>query len=230
MATQFIEGHSPERGGTEARSLEAGAASSMAETLTAGGALVLSIIGLAGGLPGYMMTVGTIVLGVALLFEAGAVAARYQKLVHAADSRLGQAEVGGGMGVQTITGIAGVVLGILALLNIAPLTLCAVALIAFGGGAILGSAATARFRSLNLEQYGLSDTTRKVLDESVNASAGTEVLVGAGAIVLGILALLGIAPLTLVLVGLLSVSAGLFLAGSAVGARMLSILKLKHHH
>jgi hypothetical protein len=51
-------------------------------------------------------------------------------------------------------------------------------------------------------------------------------MVGIGAIVLGILALLGVASMTLVFVGFLCVGAAVLLSGTALGARMLSIL---HH-
>jgi hypothetical protein len=56
----------------------------------------------------------------------------------------------------------------------------------------------------------------------VSVKGGGHALVGVGAVVLGILALVGIAPATLVLVGFLAVSLALLFSGTAMGARLLA--------
>jgi hypothetical protein len=56
--------------------------------------------------------------------------------------------------------------------------------------------------------------------DALYAASGSEALIGAGAIVLGILSLSGIAPLALVLVALLAIGASILLAGSSVAGRM----------
>jgi hypothetical protein len=56
--------------------------------------------------------------------------------------------------------------------------------------------------------------------DALYAASGSEALIGAGAIVLGILSLSGIAPLALILVALLAVGASILLAGSSVAGRM----------
>jgi hypothetical protein len=53
--------------------------------------------------------------------------------------------------------------------------------------------------------------------------------VGVGAIVLGILALLGTDPLTLVLVSMLAVGATVLLSGAAFGGPIVRTL-VRHHH
>jgi hypothetical protein len=203
----------------------------MVEALAAAGAIVLAILGLAGAMSGYMMTIGTIVLGAAILLQAGSIGARRHRLVEetaTADPRMAQAEVHGGMGAESIAGVTGIVLGILALLGVAnAVTLCAVALIAFGGGLLLGSAATARFRTLSGGRHELSESTRHVLHEALSFSTGAEVFVGIAGVVLGILALLGVFPATLVLIGLLAVGFSALLSGSSVGAHMLGLAR--HH-
>src|SRR5262249_52568536 len=153
-------------------------ASSLGEAVGAVGVIVLAILGLAGVMPVGMMTIGTIVLGAAILLQAGAIGARYQRLLQdatGAEGRDGHAEVTGGLSADSVAGIAGIVLGILALLGIAPVPLCAAALIAYGCAMMLGSAVVARFRSV-ASGAGISDTTRRFLDEALGFSAGTEVL------------------------------------------------------
>ncbi len=232
MSTQqFVE--EPRTGGTERekRSVEAAGAGAATEAIGAAAAIVLAIIGLSGALPMAMMAIATIVLGAALLLDAGAVAARYRRLVgesFGGEGRAVRAEVGGGMSAESIAGVAGIVLGILALLGLYPVVLSSIALIAFGAGLLFGSGAKGRFASLSTERHDLAATTRRVLDEALNFTAGGEVLVGIGAVVLGILALLGLQPVTLVLVGYLAVGVTMLFSGSALGARMFSILRHSH--
>jgi hypothetical protein len=234
MATQFVEGQPPRAGmgEHEKKTVEVAGAGATTEAIGAAAAVVLSIIGLAGALPAGMMAVATIVLGAAILLDAGAVGARYRRLLDEAwarDERLVRAELGGGISAGSLAGIAGIVLGILALLGFAPIPLCSIGIIVFGAALMFGSAAKGRLASFNTGRYGLAESTRHVIDETLSMNAGGEVLVGIGAVVLGILALLGVQPtLTLVLVGLLGVGVAVLLAGSAFGARMFSILRQGH--
>jgi hypothetical protein len=232
MTTQFVEGHPAPRPEREARSLEVGRASSMAEALAAAGAIVLAILGLAGAMPRYMMTIGTIVLGAAILLQAGTAGARHHRLFQEAateEGRVARAEVRGGMSAESIAGVTGIVLGILALLGVSTaVTLCAVALIAFGGGLLLGSGATARFRAVGWSRSEIPEVTKQVLHEVFSFSTGAEVLVGVGAIVLGILALLGVFPATLVLIGLLAVGFAGLVSSTSIGAPMMSSARHAH--
>jgi hypothetical protein len=228
MATQFVEGQ------PSTRTVEVAAGTgSMAEAFAGVGAVVLAILGLAGALPITMMAIATILLGAAILFQGGSVAARHYRLLgtslRAGHAERADLEVSGGMTAESLAGIAGIVLGILALLGIAPVTLCAVALIAFGGAELLGSAATSRYNAVAIEQRAQSESSRQLLrdvvNDAVNLSAGGQVLIGVGAVVLGILALLGFVPVTLTLVGLLAIGACLLFSGSAVGARLLGVFR-----
>jgi hypothetical protein len=215
-------------GEREKRVVAAASTGAVTESIGAAGAIVLAILGLAGILPTAMMAVTTIVLGAAILLDAGAVSARHDRLVGetlGADARRLRALVGGGISAESLAGVAGIALGILALLGVAPIALCSVALIAFGAGLLFGSAAKGRFASLHTSQYGTHESARHIIDETLHVSAGAEVLVGIGAVVLGILALLGLQPVTLILVGFLSVGATMLLSGSALGARMFGILR-----
>jgi hypothetical protein len=192
---------------------------STAEAVVGAGAVILAIIGLANMWPGYMAPIATIAVGAALLFQGGAIAARYS---HMADE-VGARELGSGLTGEILGGGAGIVLGVLSFIGIWPSTLMAVAVIVLGGTLLIGSSATSRLRFLSTSR--LSEHARRVTREAVEMASGTEVLIGLGAIVLGILALLGFVPGTLVLVALLALGASVLFSGSAVSSRMLAMFR-----
>jgi hypothetical protein len=211
----------------EAKSAEVVAGGSMVEAIAGVSAVVLAILGLAGLLPVYLLDIATIAVGLALLFEGGAIAVRYSRLLsETVGSRLSSAELGGGMGVEVLGGIAGIVLGILALLGLMPLTLASVAAIVFGGTLLMSSGTTSRLNCLIIDGHGWPDTARRVAREAVLAAASVQVLVGLAGGILGLLALLGIYPLELALVAMLCLGASVLLSGTAISSKMLSVL---HH-
>lgn len=195
----------------EERALQAVGAGSAAEAIGGAAAVVLAIIGLANGVPVAMMSIATIVLGGAILLDATAVGVRHQRLVRdtwGRDVRAPKVRLGTGLSAEALAGVAGIVLGILALLGDIPVTLGAIAVIVFGGGMMLGTVARRRH------------------DDATNVATGGDVLIGIGAVVLGILALLGLYPLTLVLVALLGVGGAVMFGGSVLGTKALHIT---HH-
>ncbi len=194
-------------------------AGSTAEAVVGAAAVVLAIIGLANVFPGYMACIATIVVGAALFLEGVAVAAEYRKLAR----RIGKAELGMGLSSEIVGGAAGIVLGILALLNMRPALLSPIAVIVFGAALLLSAVATARFRLLSGPH--MSERARTITREAVEVASGAEVLIGIGAIVLGILALLGWAPRTLVLVSLLGLGASILFTGSAISSGLVGIFK-----
>jgi hypothetical protein len=206
------------------RRTELAGATGMAEGVTAIAAVVLATLGLAGLLTLFMLAVSCIVLGAALLFEGGTVAARVSRfLALRVGAETEKLEFEGGIAAEALVGLAGVVLGILALVGIAPLTLCSVAAIAYGGGLLFGSGASAK---LNASRLPLVPTPlERATREAVFISAGGELMVGLAAIVLGILALLDIVPVTLTLVAFLAVGGALVLSGTAVGSKMFGLLR-----
>jgi hypothetical protein len=195
----------------------------LGETIVAVGVLVLAIIGLAGFMPMTMLTISTIALGASFLFEGGAVASRLSDLLsETTEGRLGIAELGGGLSAEFIAGLGGVTLGILSLVNVLPMTLTAIAAIVYGSALILGVGVKARLSHLSIgeEEHKLA---REIAREAIMASTGVQMLVGLGAIILGILALLNFNPLELTLVAILAVGGMIMLSGTAIGTRMLSL-------
>jgi len=213
--------------GEAARSMEVVTGGSMMEAVDGIAAVILSIIGLLGILPFLMAAIATIVTGVALLSEGGAIAARYSRLLReVVGGTMSSAEIGGGMTAEILGGIAAIVLGILALLHIAPWTLMACALIVIGASVLLSSGTTSRLSSLTLLNSDIHESARRAAREAVVAAAGAGVLVGLAAIVLGILALIGIEQVTLILVGFLAIGVSLLLSGAAISGKMMAGL---HH-
>ncbi|WP_437785597.1 hypothetical protein [Sorangium sp. So ce1097] len=197
---------------------------SLAEVACGAATVVLAILALTGTLPGYLVPIATIVLGVALLAHGGAVAARLRALSAAGAAGWDmRPELGGGTGAELIGGAAGVVLGILALVGMAPTVLLPVAVILFGGALLLGGGVTADLGALNAS--GPHERLGDVSRQASVAASGLQTLVGAGAVVLGILALVGIDTVVLTLVGLLALGSALVLSGTTVSGRMAAILR-----
>jgi hypothetical protein len=176
------------------------AGGSAVEAIGALAVIALAIVGLAGILSETVAAIATIILGAALLTQSGAFAAGYFASVGSETS----VSEPTGVSASFLGGIAGVVLGILALLGIAAPTLLAVAVIVFGGSFLVGF-------------NGGSNIT----EASVGAFGG-QMMVGLSAIVLGILAVVGASQWTLVLVALLCLGVFALFSGSSIGARSAS--------
>lgn len=211
----------------ERRAIEEAGGGSVVESIGGVGALVLSILGLIGFMPITMASIAAIAAGGALLIGGGTLASQYTRIFSGARPRLSHSIIGGGMAMESLAGFAGIVLGILSLLGIHSEVLLAAAVIVLGCALLLASGAIARLTTLPIrEPFGAAEQARQAEHESyiardaLYAASGSEALIGAGAIVLGILSLSGIAPLVLILVALLAIGASILLAGSSVAGRM----------
>lgn len=133
--------------------------------------------------------------------------------------------------MESLAGFAAIVLGLLSLLGIHSAVLLAAAVIVLGCALLLASGAIARLTTLPIrEPFGTVEQAREaeheryhehyMVRDALYAASGSEALIGAGAIVLGILSLSGIAPMALILVALLAVGASILVAGSSVAGRM----------
>lgn len=191
-------------------------------------AIALAIMGLAGIFPRVILSVSTIALGAALLFHSGVVAARFAALVTEASVSPASSEPWrrGGMTIGFLAGASGIALGILALLNVAPMVLLPVAAILYGTALIMDSGLNARLSVLEAEQSAPA-LTRELARENASAAAGVQVLVGLGGITLGILALVSLPINTniLSLVAMLTIAAGFLLAGFLTGGRTFTVFR-----
>jgi hypothetical protein len=207
------------------RTAEYLATGSIVEAIGGGAAVVLSILALANVMPTYLASIAAIALGVAMLFEGGAIASRYSKLLYEAAPDM--SHLGSGMSAEVIGGVCGIVLGVLALIGLATVELLSIAAIVFGAAALFSSGATSRLNSLTVARhYGTERWTQQVATELVWAATGIGVLAGLAAIVLGILALIGTYPLTLSLVAFLAIGSCVLLSGASLGEKMMAMI---HH-
>lgn len=123
--------------------------------------------------------------------------------------------VTGGSTAAALAGVGAAVLGLLALVDVLPVILLAIAVIAGGAAlAIEGSALGARYA----EVYEHITGSRT---EAVELGGGmsSEFIAGLGGITLGILSLVGVAPLPLAAIGVIVLGGGLFF-GSGATARL----------
>lgn len=202
------------------------AGESLGEAVAAAGALVLAIIGLAGLYPVQLVSIAVIAVSAALALEGVGVTARFRTiLAETSGGKLDAWDLGGGLTTEILGGFAGLALGILSLLGVAPYTLIGAATIVLGGAVMLGSVTDVKLNAITVQGAELSETARAVARRAVSAAATAQVLVGGGAIVLGILALLNNYAVVLSLVAMLALGGALLLSGSAVGARFLALVR-----
>ncbi len=189
----------------------------MAEAVVGLGAIAIAIIGLANVYPWLLAAVATIALGAAFVFEAGDVGRRFASL--AAEDTTGAPETSnawGGMSAGFVSGCAGIALGILAILGIVPHTLIPVAIIVYGATLVMDSGTQSSLSEMESQRFGVRGFSQQIARESASALSSMQVLVGLGAVTLGILAIIGIVPETLSLVALLALAAAVLMAGSLV--------------
>jgi hypothetical protein len=201
------------------------AGGSFVEAISGAITALLAILGLAGVLPVTFAGIGTIVLGGALVLEGGAVATRLFVAIERGGAADVPGELMGGLGAESLAGLAAVVLGFISFFSVVPYTLLDAAIVVLGAGLLFGSASTWRMNFPRLVGPGRMDTATNIAEEAVYAASGAHALVGLTSLVLGILALLGYSPITLTLVALLAIGAAVLMSGAAVGGRFLASLR-----
>ena len=193
--------------------------------------IVLAIIALSGVSQQMLGAVATIVFGAALMIQGGTMLTEYTMLISPTGTAVSE-EMSGGGGVSALflVGAAGIVLGVLALLNIYPQTLVAVAVIAFGAALLLSStsvwhiyrAKQASHRAAPMQTHSVGEV---VAGEMASGSAALQCLAGLAAGVLGIVAVTGTNPMVLMLVGLLVLGATVLLTGSTLSAAVMGFME-----
>ncbi len=183
-------------------------------------AIVLSIIGLAGTSPDFMLAITTIVFGAALLIEGTSIGSQYVQTMSATGVEFGT----GGLGAVLLAGVAGIILGVLALVGISAAILTSCAVIVFGSAMMLSSTAMASLHSFRARVAG--DAMLPV----ASGTTGAQALGGITAIVLGILAVTGTATQTLGLVALLVLGAVLLATGNGMNNAFVAAFRTRTMH
>jgi hypothetical protein len=196
--------------------------------------IVLAILALAGVHPEIIVPIAVIVFGAALLIQGGTMLSEYASIIFPAGSTGASPEQFGVGSLSSLflVGVAGIVLGILALLGITPAILTAIAVIAFGSALMLTSNLVRHLYMMqsSASWSGAPRAGAEVLaGEMASGSAGVQMLAGLAAIVLGILALLGINPTILTLAALIVLGATVILTGSALSGLVLGFMRSTIH-
>jgi hypothetical protein len=232
MATAYDQAH-------ERRAIDVEAGGSVVEAVGGFGVIVLSILGLAGLIPDFLASIAGIVFGVAIFAEGAAIAAEYSSLyARLTGGAIGAVELGGGMTVEIMAGVAAIVLGILALIGVATTILLPALVIAAGAALMLTSWTLQRLNHLKLEAFGGAEVAQHVARGAVSGAAGAQLLAGLAAVVLGIIALVALPAggaagagaaatavagtgMTLTLVGLLVLGFATLMSGVTLAGRFM---------
>ncbi len=216
----------------ESRSAEAAAYGGLVDAIGGIATAVLAIIALTGYAPDMLGAIATIVFGAALLIQGGTLLSEYSGLLFpsgaAASSAASESFAGDGLAAMFLVGASGIVLGILALLRIAPATLIAVAVIAFGAALVMSSGSVRhlyRLQTLARRASGKQSGHEFVAGEMASGSAGVQLVVGLTAIVLGILSVAGVRSAILTLVALLVLGITVILTGTTVSGMIMSFMR-----
>jgi hypothetical protein len=198
---------------------------SLFEGLIGIGAIILAIVGLFAILPLYMAGIATIAIGVAFFIDGFVSIAKYRTVpVEVSQRPFEIIQLGWGTTAEFFGGAAGIVLGILALMNIYPLVLVPTAALIYGITLIFSSSMLARLNETRIEQQR-EERQRIVEREAVVVTADIQIFVGLAALVLGILSLLGMYPLVLSLVALLAVAFSDLFSGTTLIGRMVRFFR-----
>jgi len=179
-----------------------------------------------------LAAIATIVFGAALLIQGGTMLTEYTKLIFP----LGVADPsedivgGGGISALFLVGATGIVLGVLALVNVVPQILTSAAIIVFGGGLLLSSNSVwhlyrAKHAWHQLEVTQSLSGGEILAGEMASGSAAIQCLAGIAAIILGILAVTGANPSVLTLVALLVLGATVLLTGSTLSGAIMGFME-----
>jgi hypothetical protein len=188
--------------------------------------IVLAIIGLSGVKPEVLVSISTIVFGAALLIQGGAMLSEFAQIEATPETAV--AAGGGGISGLFLVGVAGIVLGVLALLSVHAPVLTAVAAIAFGAALLISSSGVWQLltsRSVAMRFQTGAPMVRIVASEVAAGSAGLQAMAGLAVIVLGILAVCGIYSEPLTLIALLVAGAAILLTGTTLSGAMVGFMR-----
>jgi hypothetical protein len=119
----------------------------------------------------------------------------------------------GGIGVAALLGLASVILSIIGLIDVAPLYMAGITAIALGFAMLLAG-------GFSMEWF---TTPREHFFYEGEGAMSTEVLAGVGAVVMGIMALLGVVPGVLLPVSVLAIGVSMFISSWTGGTHFSGI-------
>lgn len=187
--------------------------------------IVLAVIGLSGVRSLDLLSIATIVFGAAMLIQGGAMLTEFAQVEVVPDA--GVTSTGGGLGALFGVGVAGIILGVLALLGVHAAILDSVAIIAFGGALALSASAVWKLltsRSV-ATRFRTGTMLQVVASEVATGSSTLQAMAGLAVIVLGILAVSGTMTGDLALIALVVAGAAIVMTGSTLSSTMLGFMR-----
>lgn len=187
--------------------------------------IVLAVIGLSGVRSLDLLSIATIVFGAAMLIQGGAMLTEFAQVEAVPDA--GATSTGGGLGALFGVGVAGIILGVLALLGVHAAILDSVAIIAFGGALALSASAVWKLltsRSV-ATRFRTGTMLQVVASEVATGSSTLQAMAGLAVIVLGILAVSGTMTGDLALIALVVAGAAIVMTGSTLSSTMLGFMR-----
>lgn len=188
--------------------------------------IVLAIIALSGVKADILLSIATIVFGAALLIQGGAMLSEFAQIE--ATAEMPTSSSGAGLSGLFLVGVAGIVLGVLALLGVHPLILTSVAVIAFGGALVVSASAVWQLltsRSMASRFQTRNSMLSSIASDVAAGSSGVQGMAGLAVIILGILAVSGTYSLVLTLVALLVAGAAIVMTGSTLSGTMIGFMR-----
>jgi hypothetical protein len=172
--------------------VEAAAYGGLVDAIGGIATIVLAIVALGGVYPEVILPIAVIVFGATLLIQGGTMLSEFASIIFPTTSASsGQFGVGG-FSTLFLVGVAGILLGILALSSIAGGSLSAISVIAFGTALLLSSNAVGHLSTLQTSTSGAPRAGTEMLAGAIaSGSAGVQMLAGLAAVVLGVVAVVG---------------------------------------
>jgi hypothetical protein len=189
--------------------------------------VLLAVFGLAGLYAPILAAIATILFGVALLVQGRALLAQYTQASVEVAAKTPFIDSAAAVRFAVILlGAGGAALGVLALLDVNSAVLTPIASIIFGAGLVLSSASAWHLNAIRRASATGEASARDMLANQLALdSFGVQTFAGLTAMILGVLATLGVTyDLTFNLVALLILGSALILKGSSLNAILLSFM------
>lgn|GEM_PF-5614758 len=197
--------------------------------IAAVGAVVSAIMGLIGVSTLILGAAATVSAGVAMLTEGGAHAAGVVSRrrpsgpgIQAAGDGRREMEMVGGFGLQALTGLAAIVMGIFSIMGYNPSILLSVSALVMGAGLIATGISLVR-RNAGGPKPSRTQGPRTGTLSLSQSNGALELIIGIAAGVFGILGLATGYPLTFALVAILAIGAAVFFNGTSMATKLFGV-------
>jgi hypothetical protein len=190
------------------------------------GAMILAVLGLVGTLPEVLLAVAVIAIGGAFIVKSRSIISRFHVLAKET-SDAATDDLAMGMTTEFAAGVAGIALGILAMMGFVPAILLSVSAIVFGLTLMVGVGVENSLSEIETACGETHHRVRRTVGETISAASAVPMLLGISATILGILSLVGlVAPMTLMLIGILAAGGAMAFNGIALTAGVLGFTRV----